>query len=240
MTNKKVAIIFYGLTRTLHKTHESIKQNLFKQLEDNSIQYDIFIHTNLINGPYNNMWTGEKIENYINEDVKKILNPKFYIFDNQEEIINKINFDEYYTKLGNWTGLSETMTKYLIRNLCLALYSKKQITKIFDKHINDYDFAIIIRPDTELLNKIDVNYFNELNDNNIIIPSIDWFRGCNDRICMGKPNVISYCGKLFDQLKEYSKKKSIISERFFLDKLNEKGISIIKKNINYKQIRIRK
>lgn len=26
MENKKVAIIFYGLTRSLHKTHESIKK----------------------------------------------------------------------------------------------------------------------------------------------------------------------------------------------------------------------
>jgi hypothetical protein len=50
MSNKKVAIIFFGLTRTLGKTINSIEENLFKPLRDNSIEYDIFIHTYKIYG----------------------------------------------------------------------------------------------------------------------------------------------------------------------------------------------
>ena len=238
MENKKVAILFFGLTRTLGKTIDSLKKNLFTPLNDNSISYDIFIHTYKIFGPYNNIWSGEKTDNYNNEDIESLLNPKYFISDNQEEIVNSIDFCEYYKKLGNWTGMNKKMTKYLIRNMCLALYSKKQITLLFDKNINDYDYAIIIRPDTELFTKIDVNYFNELNENNIIIPKKHWFRGCNDRICIGKPNVISYCGKLFDELKIYSENKNIISERFFMHKLKERSINIISKQIKYKNLRI--
>jgi hypothetical protein len=238
MSNKKVAIIFFGLTRTLGKTINSIEACLFKPLRDNSIEYDIFIHTYKIYGQYSNQWSHEKTEDYQNEDVEKILKPKYFIWDNQEDIINSINFDEYYTKLGNWTNLSEDMTKYLIRNMCLALYSKKQITLLFEKNISDYDYAIIIRPDTQLLNKFDVKYFNELNNNNIIIPQKDCFAGCNDRISIGTPNIILYYGKLFDELKDYSMKKSIISERYLLDKLNEKNITIISKDINYNNLRI--
>jgi hypothetical protein len=238
MENKKVAILFFGLTRTLEQTITSIKNNLFKPLSDNLIHYDIFIHTYKIVGPYHNIWSREHTNNYKNEDVEKLLNPKFYIFDNQETIEKSINFNEYYKRLGNWTGMTPEMTKYLIRNMCLALYSKKRITSLFDKYINDYDYAIIIRPDTELHSKIDVKYFNELNNNNIIIPKKHWWSGCNDRICIGKPNIISYCGKLLDELKEYSEKKSIISERYFLDKLNEKFITIIPKDIEYNNIRI--
>jgi hypothetical protein len=238
MKNKKVAILFFGLTRTLNKTHESIKKNLLTHLSDNSIDYDIFIHTYKIFGPYKNMWTRETTENYINEDVETLLNPKYFIFDNQETITNNIDFNEYYKNLGNWTGMTPELTRYLIKNMCLALYSKKQITLLFDKNINDYDYAIIIRPDTELRDKIDINYFNELNDNNIIIPEKEWFYGCNDRICIGRPNIISYCGKLFDELKIYSERKSIISERFFMDKLNEKCITIIPKPIEYENLRI--
>lgn len=238
MENKKVAILFFGLTRTLEKTHDSIKKNLFTPLNDNLIHYDIFIHTYKIVGPYNNMWSGETTDNYNNEDIETLLNPKYFIFDNQETIVNSIDFNEYYKKLGNWTGMTPEMTKYLIKNMSLALYSKKQITLLFDKNIDDYDYAIILRPDTLLLNKIDIKYFNELNDHNIIIPAKDWFHGCNDRICIGKPNVISYCGKLFDELQIYSEKKSIISERFFMDKLNEKSITIIPKKIEYNNLRI--
>jgi hypothetical protein len=234
----KVAILFFGLTRTLAKTIDSIKKNLFAPLDENLIHYDIFIHTYKIYGPYNNVYSGEKTDNYNNEDVEEILNPKYFIFDNQKTITDNIDFDEYYKNLGNWTGMTPELTKYLIKNMCLALYSKKQITLLFDEHKNDYDYAIIIRPDTELYTKININDFNELNDNNIIIPVKDWFAGYNDRMCIGKPNIISYCGKLFDHLKIYSETTSIISEKFFMDKLNEKSITVIPKHIEYVNLRI--
>lgn len=238
MENKKVAILFFGLTRSLEKTIDSIKENLFTPLNDNLIHYDIFIHTYKIFGPYNNIWSHEHTYNYNNEDVVTILNPTYFIFDNQETIVNSIDFNEYYKNLGNWAGFTNEMTQYLIKNMCLALYSKKQITLLFDKNINDYDYAIIIRPDTKLYNKIDVNYFNELNDNNIIIPEQDWYNGCNDRMCIGKPHIISYYGKLFDELKTYSENKSINSEVFLMDKLNERSITIITKKIEYTNLRI--
>jgi len=238
MKNKKVAIIFFGLTRTLEKTIDSIKENLFTPLNENSIDYDIFIHTYKIFGSYNNIWRNEYTNCYKNEDIEKLLNPKYFIFDNQETVINSIDFNDYYSNLGCWTGMSEDMTKYLIKNMCLALYSKKQIISVFEKNKQEYDYAIIIRPDILISNKININDFNELNDNNIIIPEKDWFHGCNDRVCIGKPDIIISCGKLFDELMAYSQQKSIISERYFLDKLTEKSIDIIKKNIEYTNLLI--
>lgn len=238
MNNKKVAIIFFGLTRSLEKTIDSINQNLLIPLTENSIDYDIFIHTYKINGPYQNMWSNENIANYNNEDIEKLLNPKYFIFDNQETVINSINFEEYYTNLGNWTGLTEEMTRYLIKNMCLALYSKKQIISLFEKTKDEYDYAILIRPDMQIHNKININDLCELNNNNIIIPEKEWYSGCNDKICMGTPNVILYCGKLFDELKSYSCKKNIVSEVFFFDKLHEKSITIIPKHIEYDLLRI--
>lgn len=238
MEQKRVAIIFYGLTKTLSRTIDSIRNNLFKPLDDNSIEYDIFIHTYKIHGPYRNCWSGESVNNYPNENIEKLLNPKHFIWDNQETIANSINFYDYYAVLGNWTGMSPTLTKYLIKNLCLALYSKKKITTLFEKYKDDYDYAIIIRPDLLLKSKIDIEFFNELTNSNIIIPEAESYSGCNDRFCIGKVDIVLYYGKLFDDLKTYSQKTSIISEKYLLDKLNEKEINIIKKKIDYDTIRI--
>jgi len=235
---KRVAILFFGLTRNLEKTINIIKKNLLTPLNENNYEYDIFIHTYKIHGPYYNMWSGESVTNYINEDIEKILKPKYYIFDDQGEIINTIDFNEYYTKLGNWTGMTPELTTILIKNMCLALYSKKQITLLFEQYKDNYDYAIITRPDMQIDSKLDINYFNELNNTNIIIPQKEWYTGCNDRLCIGKPNTIIYCGKLFDELKEYSRRKSIISERFFKDKLDERSINIIAKNIQYSHFRM--
>jgi len=234
----KVAILFFGLTRTLEQTIESIKTYLLHSLDKHSIEYDIFIHTYKIFGPYTNMWSRESVAVYHNEDVETLLRPKYVLYDNQETIVNSINVNDYYNKLGNWTGMSSEMTKYLIRNMCLALYSKKQITTLFEAHKDEYEYAILIRPDMKLTRAFDVSIFNELNHTNIVVPQKDWYMGCNDRMCVGKPNVIAYCGKLFDDLQAYSNRKSIVSEIYFLDKLKEKGITILPKHIEYDNLRI--
>lgn len=239
MSNKKqkIAIIFYGLTRSLNKTIFSFKKHLFQILRNNSIDYDIFIHTYKIHGEYKNKWSNEYTSNYLNEDVKSLLNPKYLLYNNQEDVVKKINFEEYYEKLGVWSGETPEMTKYLIKNLCLALYSKKRITRLFEKHKNEYDYAIITRPDLEFTTNINVEWLKELNDNNIIIPACDSYSGCNDRFCIGKPDNVIYYGTLFDSLKEYSREISIISERYMLDMLNRKCLQILYKDILYNTIR---
>lgn len=234
----KVAIVFFGLTRTLSSTIDSIKSNLLNVLSELNMEYDIFIHTYKINGKYKNNWSNEFVENYVNEDIEQLLNPKYFIFDNQDEIIEKINFDEYYSKLGNWTGMSKDMTKYLIRNLVLALYSKKRITEILEIHKEKYEYVIFIRPDTLLLNKVWIDY-STLTDYNIIIPDAEWHRGCNDRFAICATSVALYYGFMFDFLLEYSKHTSIISEKYLLDMLTKKKIAIITQNINYKTLRIK-
>ena len=42
MQNKKVAILFFGLTRTQEKTSDSIKQNLLTPLNEHNLHYDVF------------------------------------------------------------------------------------------------------------------------------------------------------------------------------------------------------
>ena len=236
---KRVAIIFFGLTKSLSKTIESLRNNLFNVLKENSMEYDIFIHTYKINGPYNNKWSGENTDTYVNENVEQLLNPKCVLYDNQIDIINSINFEEYYTKLGDWyEGYDNEMTKYLIRNMCLALYSKNIIINEVSKCKENYDYGIIIRPDLLLVNKINISYFKELNSSNIIIPEKGWFKGINDKICIGEINTVLYCGSLFNELKEYSTKNPINSERFLKDMINKQGISIIAKYIDYHTLRI--
>jgi len=214
---------------------------LFNVLRNNSYEYDIFIHTYKIHGEYNNMWAKENTKNYINEDVEALLKPAYCLYDNQQDIVQSINFEDYYKKLGEWrTGnvrRTPEMVRYLIRNMCLALYSKKQITNVFEQHKDEYDCAIIIRPDMMLKTKLDINWLKEIQDDMILLPARDSYEGCNDRLCIGKVNSILYYGTLFDSLKEYSEQKSITSEGYLLDMLNKRSIKLLKKEIHYECIR---
>lgn len=245
----KVAIIFFGLTRSLENIYTELKENVFNPIIENDMTYDIFIHTYKINGKYVNKWTGESEKNY-NNDSYKILNAKHVLIDDQDKIINKINFEEYYSKehLGDWFNCkcenmnTEDSVKYLIRNMVLALYSKKQITEEFEKYKNDYDYVIMMRPDLKFQNTLSPIKIMKIINNDgydIILPVKDTHNGCNDRLVISKPDNIIYYGKLLDHLLDYSKFKSIVSEIYLLDKLKEKNIKIIfDPTIQYSTIRV--
>ena len=56
----KIAICFWGLTRSLKYTIDSLNENLFLQLDENNIKYHKFIHTFYFEGLYNNKHGAEK------------------------------------------------------------------------------------------------------------------------------------------------------------------------------------
>ena len=236
---QKVAIVFFGLTRSLPDTIESMKQNMFQPILDANMEYDIFMHTYIIDGHYQNRWSNEDVHEYDNEQYK-LLNPKYFITDIQADILSQINLDDYFTKLESWTGFDGPLTCFLIRNMVLALRSKKCITEILEQHIHEYDYVIITRPDLKFYNPIPwTEIISQLTDTNIAIPSQEWWAGCNDKICICKPNIGLYIGKLYDHLLEYSTKKSIVSERYLKDMLDEKNIEIIPSELHFDTIRAR-
>ena len=115
MYTMKIAIGFFGITRSLKYTIESIKNNIFNVLTMNNIQYDIFIHTyNLSN--YKNIRTNE-IMNDVNNEEYKLLNANFIAIDEQDKIKEQINMSLYRTHADPWN------TKYnSVDNFILAQY----------------------------------------------------------------------------------------------------------------------
>ena len=235
---KRVAILFFGLTRSLRNIYENLKENLFNELTKNGYIYDIFIHTYSLENPYINPWSGESISNYDNT-AYEILNPKYCIIEKQSKIEQKLNINSYCSYLGNWKGCANTpqMRRYLVRNMVLASHSKKMITQLFKEHKNEYDYAIITRPDQILHTKINTNVFSFLNDSNIIIPYEHSYYGYNDRFCIAKPNVAIKYGSGFDILKLYSQIGTVVSEVFMKDYLISLGLKIIFSPIKAQLIR---
>ena len=235
---KRVAILFFGLTRSLTNIINNLKENLFNELTKNDYIYDIFIHTYSLENPYINPWSGESINNYDNT-AYEILNPKYYIIENQSKVEQKLNINSYCSNLSDWKGAAKTpeMRRYLVRNMVLALHSKKIVTNLFKEHKNEYDYVIITRPDQLLHTKINTNVFSFLNDRNIIIPYEHSYYGYNDRFCIAKPNVAIKYGSAFDVLKLYSQIGTIVSEVFMKDYLTSLGLKIIFSPIKSQLIR---
>ena len=236
---KKVAIIFFGLTRSLPDTIDAMHQYMFQPILDAGMEYDIFMHTYVIHGEYKNRWSEENIKEYDNEQYK-LLNPKYFLSEIQEEVLKEIHLDDYFTKLESWTGFDGPLTCFLIRNMILALRSKKKITEVLEEHIDEYDYVMITRPDLKFTAPIPwQDIIGKLTDTNIVIPSQEWWAGCNDKVCICKPNIGLYVGKLSDHLLEYSTKKSIVSERYFKDMLDALDIDIIPCELQFDTVRAR-
>jgi hypothetical protein len=141
--------------------------------------------------------------------------------------------------LSNWKGCANTpeMKRYLVRNMILALHSKKMVTQLFKEHKNEYDYVIITRPDQMLNAKVNTNAFSLLNDRNIIIPYEHSYHGYNDRFCIAKPDVAIKYGTAFYVLKLYSQISTVVSEVFMKDYLKSFGLKIIFSPIKTQLIR---
>ena len=229
----KVAIVFFGLTRSLSENMEYFQKNLF-----DLVDHDIFIHTYTINTHYINAWSGEDIEHYPNEEYM-ILKAKYILIENQEEVIDTIDFSAYHTNLGGWDfKRTPEFTKYLIRNMILSFRSKRKITELLKENKDNYTHVIFLRPDLRITKPINMKLLSKLNDSNVILPSIDWWSGVNDKLCIATINVGLQIGCFFDELLEYSTKKSINSEIFMADMFTRHKLKILREEIKYETIRL--
>ena len=70
----KVALAFWGITRSLKYTIKSIKKYVFDELRSANIEYDVFVHTYKIDN-YVNKRAHENKGTKINHNEYKLLNP---------------------------------------------------------------------------------------------------------------------------------------------------------------------
>lgn len=205
----RVALAFWGLTRSLKYTIGSIKKNILDILKKENIQYDIYIHTYSLNKAYSNTRAGER-NIALNNNEYKLLHPYYSFVDSQSHIMNKLKLSSYRTHRDPWNTNYESVNYFI-----LSMFSKYKVTKFIEAHNkNNYDYIIFLRPDVKYLNKFDTKFFNLVNDNTICIPNFQTFAGFNDRFCITTyKNGLLY-GKLYNNLLEYSKKHPLHSETF--------------------------
>ena len=234
----KIAICFFGLTRSLQHTISSIQSKIFDVLTKHHIDYDVFLHT------YDLKYLTNKRSNefHCSLDINewKLLNPISYSITNQD-IFDKQYDWKVLKKQGDFwkDGFCST------RNAIRQLNSLKEVTKLW-KDKPRYDFYLYLRPDLQYVNTIQVrDILNHIHTPKIIfIPS--WgnhMGGLNDRIAYGSYETMQIYGNRIDYIpyhytrKRGSMKKPYHSERFLCFIIARHKINV--KWCNLKGIRIR-
>jgi hypothetical protein len=232
MNHTKVALVFFGITRSLRFCYDSIKDKIFDELKKENISYDIYQHTYSLDN-YENERTGEKLDTVDNNEYK-ILQADFVMIENQDEIKKKLNLKQYRTHKDPWKGNYNS-----VDNMILGHYSKKQATTMIENSGIQYDYIIFIRPDCLYLNKLNLNFIKEANNKTIVMPNFhchSQFR-INDRFAITTMNNYKIYGCIFDKLLDISKKMPLHSEHVLGLILKNNKINIKKIKFHFRRIR---
>ena len=168
-------------------------------------------HAIKLRNSYKNIRTGETyVDNtMIDNDEYKLLNPKYYKIDNQDDIKKKLDLPKYRTHGDPWNTNFNSLDNYI-----LGSYSRNELTNMIENTKNKYDYILFLRPDCLYLDKFDLNYLNLVNDYSIVIPDFHLYGkyNINDRFAITNSKTYKIYGKIFLNLLEISKKQRLHSE----------------------------
>ena len=206
----KVALAFWGLTRSLQYTMPSIQARILDVLKKHGIDYTIFLHTYYVNTIYTNTRAREYGIQLNNEEYK-LLGANYVQRESQDELKNTLNLTAYRTYPDPWE------TQYqMVDNFILAMYSKKQLGLMVEAAVKGgeaFDYVLFLRPDCEYVTDFDVRWFSRANDTTICVPDFHCFHfKFNDRFALAKPSVALRYSKIFDIMLDYSRKMPLHSE----------------------------
>lgn len=204
----KIALCFWGLTRSLKHTIYSIKKYILNILKNNNIEYKIFIHTYNFDSKYINPRAHEyNIE--LDFEEYQLLNPDYIEIEDQDTVKEMIDVYKYRTHPDPWDSHYVSVDNFLC-----AMYSKKQVGKMVENCEESFDYIIYLRPDVKYHTYFDVKYFTLVNKYSVCTPNFHLFPKLNDRFCiLSKDNLKQYYS-LFDKMHEYSIQMPLHSEKF--------------------------
>ena len=217
---KKVAICFFGLTRSLKHNLPFLQKNIFDVLTKNKYAYDIYIHTYNKEGIHNNPRANEENVILDNEEYK-LLNATQYQIDDEESMNDKIPMEIFKDNGDPWKNDFSSFSNF-IKQL-ISLY---EVTTLWEPIKHEYDSVIYIRPDTVISRPLEINLIKKYEENTIYLPKFHPSGGYNDRFAFGPPDVMLIYGKRFESGLNYSLSYLFHAETFLKHILENNKIDI--------------
>ena len=203
----KVALAFWGLTRSLKKTYPSIEKHILDVLKTHCIHYTIFLHTYFVTTPYTNP-RSEEYNIALDNDEYTLLQADYFRREDQDTVKHALNLPEYRTHSDPWHS------KYsMVDNFVLAMYSKQQLGNLIRSSNETFDYVLFLRPDVEYVSNLNPDWFQKATSTQLCVPDFHHFTfKFNDRFALAtQENALKY-SQLFDEMLEYSKHHSLHSE----------------------------
>ena len=193
MSKKRICVCFFGVIgRSIRFTYKSILKNLIEPLKkDNRVDVYVF-----------NLDVGTKlVDNYsINAMHYRIIKADYCEHYNQYVLDKELQV--YYRK-----GICRFSRGYSlprIRNAIRQMYSEYRVGMFLEKHINDYDSAIVCGPDYYLLQEIKIKDVEDSmnNDSSVYTTVVNDGQGYTNGFYIGSLNPMIKILKRYEILTE--------------------------------------
>ena len=225
-----VALLCYGLPRSLRFTVHSIQSNVISPLQGVGVHVDIFVHTFRHRHPVSNRRSREfnvKLDN----DEWKLLQPSNVTIESVESILHeqrrlRDNLKQYGDA---WRDGFASLERYL-----LGLHSAQKVVRMVEQQYTSYDGAILMRGDLLFIDPLDVRLFAKaIRMNTIVIPAWQSWFGLNDRFMYGEFNEIIRYGNRIERVTAFCSQTSqpFHSERFLYWFSTNSVLAIVKKTL---------
>jgi hypothetical protein len=219
------AIIYFGLTRSVKKTHESHTKHVFDVLKREKLSYKTFMHTWKTKDGTQNVWQNI-IPQKIDYTEHLLLSPDFYTIDDENEFLDGINMDNYFYKDATDNIPDGWGEPKMVSNHICMLESQKRAFSMVAANVmkgDKFKFVMFIRPDITIHNELPL-YTILVNHDKIQIPNHNHFAGANDQFAILNYEHACIYGRRIDELADFRKKRGrIVGEnycKFIISKYN--------------------
>lgn len=180
--NFRVWICFFGMNRSLSKTHASIEQNILAPLTKLGWSYQIVAAFMNINGSFSNQHSGEENVS-IEVNGHQRLGISSYKYVEQDLFDRDFGWDSVNAHGDAW-GDNFQSTK----NLCRALHSLEKVTELWQGQAESNNLFIYLRPDMIYHDPFPFERFAEklkqIGEKMLITPDWALYDGLNDRFAI--------------------------------------------------------
>lgn len=217
-----IALLFWGLARSLKYTLPSIQKNVFDVLKENSYSFDIFFHTYSVESVYTNNRANEHIK--LDNKEYMLLNADYVHIDDRDVTMERLNISGYRTHGDPWNTKFQSFD-----NFVLAFYSKHMVYHMMLDTGKKYKYVVFLRPDVKYVNSFPIHCFEGLDKNpwTVYVPNFSIYWRMNDRFAVTSPECAGCIGNIFETMLEDSKHIELHSEAYMYLKLRQKKVDVI-------------
>ena len=223
-----VAVCFWGLSRSLWATKDSLRHSIFDPLAQQGYRTTTFLHTFRVEQE-----NGAAIfwEQY------KWLRPDHALVESVADVDQAPDTPDLdlIKRAGDPFGNAFVS----VANVRLALHSLNAVTTLWADHPRSFDVVLYTRSDVWYFNQLSITELQQVFNSSRILftPEFDAWTGVNDRFAFGHPAAMHTYGSRLKLVKEYLQHSPLHAESFLKYALETKQLEVRPSSIRFTRVR---